>query len=594
MLTKHQSSETEIFSSWITQFAKHLEQKDAQSITSLFLPDGWLRDFLVFQWDLRTLHGHEQILAYLLLNLQNPNDTTNKTSNPVSNFAVASDEYFKPSPGRLPGSISGGFTFSTLIANGKGMVTLLEDPVSRQSDHETSEWKATTVFVTLDSLKGHEEPGALRDIYLRNPTWSESREARLKTTSKETEVLIIGAGQSGLQVAARLQQMRIPTIVVEKDEHVGDVWRRRYSSLMLHTPKSHHNLLYQPFPTNWPDWTPGHRLADWLEQYSVSQDLLVWTKSHIVPPPSYNWETGKWTVTVDKKGEIVTVHPKHLIVATGFLGAPHMPTFDGQEQFQGQILHSDKFSSGAEFAGKHCVVIGTGCSGADIALDLSTRGAASVLLVQRSSTCVQPATTVIEQLYGAYPEGVPVEVSDFKSHATPTKRLFEILSQTRNLYWDREKGLIEGLRKAGMQVDMGPNNAGVLGLVYTRYAGFYIGCGEKIISGQIKIKSGILIEKFTQNSVVFEDGSSVEADVVIFATGYHNMYETLRELLGNEVVEQTPSVPINLIDEEGELAGGYRPTGHPGLWFAPGSFPNSRLCSKYLGIQIQAMKLGYM
>ncbi|KIK51598.1 hypothetical protein GYMLUDRAFT_78103 [Collybiopsis luxurians FD-317 M1] len=592
MLAKPKSSETEIFSSWIAQFAKHLEQKDAQSITSLFLPDGWLRDFLVFQWDLRTLHGHEQILAYLLLNLQNPNDSTNRTTNPVSNFTVASDEHFKPSPGGLPGSISGGFTFSTPIANGKGMVTLVQAPASR--DQEMSEWKATTVFITLDSLKGHEESDVLRDIYLRKPTWTESREARWKKTSEEPEVLIVGAGQSGLQVAARLQQMRIPTIVLEKDEHVGDVWRRRYSSLMLHTPKSHHNLLYQPFPANWPDWTPGHKLADWLEQYPISQDLLVWTKTQVVPSPSYNWETGKWTVTVNKQGELVTIHPRHLIVATGFLGAPYIPTFDGQEQFQGQILHSDKFSSGAEFAGKRCVVIGTGCSGADIALDLSTRGAASVLIVQRSSTCVQPATTVAELLYHAFPEDVPVEVSDFKAHATPTRRLFEILAQMRDLYWDREKGLIEGLRKAGMQVDMGPNNAGVLGLAYTRYAGTDIGCGEKIISGQVKVKSGVLIQKFTHDSVVFEDGSSVEADVVILATGYHNMNETLRELLGNKVVDQTPSIPTTPLDEEGELSAGYRPTGHPGLWFAPGSFPNSRLCSKYLGIQIQAMSLGYM
>ncbi|KIK51610.1 hypothetical protein GYMLUDRAFT_391868 [Collybiopsis luxurians FD-317 M1] len=594
MLAKPQSSEIEIFSSWIAQFAKHLEQKDAQSITSLFLSDGWLRDFLVFQWNLRTLHGHEQILAYLSLNLQNPNITTNKTSNPVSNFTVASDEHFKPSPGGLPGSISGGFTFSTPIANGKGMVTLMPDPAL--TDHETREWKATTVFITLDSLKGHEESGVLRDIYLRKPTWTESRETRWKKTSEDPEVLIIGAGQSGLQVAARLQQMRIPTILVEKDERIGDVWRRRYSSLMLHTPKSHHNLLYQPFPANWPEWTPGHKLADWMEQYAISQDLLVWTKTRVVPPPSYNWETGKWTVTVDKQGEIVTVYPKHLIVATGFLGAPYMPTFNGQEEFQGQILHSNKFSSGAEFAGKRCVVIGTGNSGADIALDLSTRGAASVLIVQRSSTCVQPATTVVEQLYHAYPEDVPVEVSDFKSHATPIKRLFEILSQTRHLYWDREKELIEGLRNTGMQVDMGPNNTGVLGLVYSRYAGVWvdIGCGEKIISGQIQVKSGVLIQKFTNNSVVFEDGSSVEADVVILATGYQNMNESLRALLGNEVVNQTPSVPTTPLDEEGELSAGYRPTGHPGLWFAPGSFPDSRLCSKYLGIQIQAMKLGYL
>ncbi|KAF5381227.1 hypothetical protein D9757_007882 [Collybiopsis confluens] len=585
-MNRLRSSEAEIASSWITQFAEHLSSKDAQAIASLFLPDGWLRDFLVFQWDLRTLHGHDQILGYMSTNLQNPNSTTNQTSYPISDVTLASDEYFKPSAGGFPGSVTAGFTFSTPIANGRGSVTLFQESSgSKVNGH--GEWRASTVFVTLDSLKGHEEEGALKDIYLRNPTWSESRDIKWKQASEDPEVLIIGAGQSGLQIAARFQQMRIPTLVIEKGVRVGDVWRHRYASLILHTPKSHH-------AHNWPEWTPGHKLADWMEQYSINQDLLVWTESQMLPPPVYNHDQGKWTVSISRKGQIVTLHPKHLILATGFLGSPNIPTFSGQDRFQGRVLHSGEFNSGNEFAGKRCVVLGAGNSGADIALDLSTRGAASVLMVQRSSTCIQPATTVMPGLKRAWPEDVPVEVSDFRSYAIPMRRLLEILAATRHLSWDQEKDLIEGLQKAGLNVNMGINGAGVLSLVYTRYAGTDIGCGERIISGHIKVKSGVSIQELSETSVIFDDGSTVEADVVILATGYRNMIESLATFLGKDVLSQTTSLPTTGIDEEGELEAGYKPVGHPGLWFAPGSFPNARMGSKYLGIQIQAMKLGYM
>ncbi|KAF9066696.1 FAD/NAD-P-binding domain-containing protein [Rhodocollybia butyracea] len=575
-----------VVTAWMARFSECLQRRDTQSITSLFFADGWLRDFLVFQWDLRTLHGHDKISTYL---------STNPHKSWPSSFRVASDEYFKPSPGLMPETVTAGFTFLTPIANGRGFVSLA------QSDTD-KEWKASIVFLTLDSLKGHEEIDVAGNLYTgRLPTWSEARGMRWKTAETQPDVLIIGAGQNGLQIAARFRQMQISTLVVERNDRVGDNWRSRYPALMLHTPKEHHTwmyLLYQPFPANWPVWTPGDKLADWLEQYSVSQDLLVWTKSTVVPFPVYNQETRKWTVTVDKAGERVAVHPTHIIVATGTLGEPYMPTFKDQNLFKGQILHSATFPGGSDFSGKRCVVIGTGISGPDIALDLSIRGAHSVTIVQRSSTCVQPGNIVTDQFRAAWPSGIPVEVSDFRFFATPMRRLFEILSSQRKHgeTWEQEKLFIEQLQKAGIKLDLGYNDAGALAVIYTRWGGYWVDVGsvDQIISGNIQVKSGVQIQKFSDTSVTFDDGSTLEADVVIFATGYQGMEENLKTLLGDHTISQTKLLPCGIIDEEGEIPAGYRPTGHPGLWFAPGTFPNSRLQSKYLGIQIQALKLGYM
>lgn len=233
------------------------------------------------------------------------------------------------------------------------------------------------------------------------------------------------------------------------------------------------SVLYQPFPANWPVWTPGDKLADWLEQYAISQDLLVWTRSTIVPPPSYDRETRRWTVSIDKAGQRITIRPKHIVVATGTLGEPYIPTFEGQDLFKGQVLHSGMFSGGSNFAGKRCVVVGTGNSAADIALDLSTQGAQSVTMIQRSSTCVQPGNIVADQLHKAYPSDVPVEVSDFRSFATPLRRRLEILAGGRKHAetWGQEQDFIERLQKAGMQIDLGPDDAGIFSLVGTRFGG---------------------------------------------------------------------------------------------------------------------------
>ncbi|KIK53834.1 hypothetical protein GYMLUDRAFT_264910 [Collybiopsis luxurians FD-317 M1] len=575
------SSQSEVASSWLAQFSTCLQRRDAMGTADLFASDGWLRHFLVFQWDLRTLHGYEKISAYLSSYIQESS---------LTNFELASDQYFKPSPGRKEGDISSGFTFSTPIANGRGSFNLVES---------NGEWKASTVFMMLDSLKGNEELGADEDLYEgRFPTWFEAREKQWECSGKDPEVLIVGAGGNGLQVAARFRQMKIPALVIERKARVGDTWRGRHPTLKLHSPREHHSFLYQPYPENWPLWTPGSKLGDWLEQYAVLQDLLVWTNSNIVSPPSYDRQTKEWTVNIDKSGQLITVHPNHIVVATGIYGKPVVPTYEGQDQFEGQILHAATFPGGSYFAGKRCVVVGTGTSGHDIALDLSTRGAESVTLIQRSSTCVQPGDLVAKQLQGMWPAGVPVEVSDFRRFSTPVKLGFEILAGARKHgeMWEKEKCFMEQLEKAGMNINMGPFEAGVLGVVFSNHHGFWmdVGCAERILSGQIQIKSGIQITRLDKNSITFTDGSTVEADVVIFATGYGSMKEYAKDLLSDDVVSQAKSLPYGVLDEEGELPAGYRPTGHPGLWFASGLFPNARFQSKILGIQIQAIKLGYI
>lgn len=154
---------------------------------------------------------------------------------------------------------------------------------------------------------------------------------------------------------------------------------------------------------------PKDRLADALEAYVKSQDLVVWTSSSVQPKPTYNAESGRWSVTVLKNGTAVQLHPKHIVMATGFAGEPVAPKFLGQEKFEGEVFHSSRRPSVEYFAGKNIVVVGAvspawqnkllplpltltpdsrqGQSAADACHDFVRNGANKVTMVQRSATC---------------------------------------------------------------------------------------------------------------------------------------------------------------------------------------------------------------
>ncbi|KAF9058670.1 hypothetical protein BDP27DRAFT_1386030 [Rhodocollybia butyracea] len=512
---------TQIASAWLTKFSHSLEQQDAASCASLFHSHGWLRDYL----------------------------NANIKSTTISGLEVTSDGSFKPSPGEMPESgIFLVLRFSTAIASGRGIFTVEG---------------RLRFFISLDSLKGHEPRGPEEGVYHGTATyWSEVREERRRTIEGEP---VVGAGQNGLQVAARFKQMGIPTLVIEKNERIGDHWRRRYPCLTLHTPKLHHSLLYQPYPDTWPRFTPRDKVADWLEQYAISQDIVVWTKSQPLPVPSYDSETKRWTVSIDRNGKSVTIHPKHIVLAT--------------DVFKGQIFHSESYSGGPQFAGKRVVIVGTGNSGADIALDLHMREAQAVTILQRSTTVVQSANTLVEMLDHLWDPNLPVEVGDYRNVATPYRLLKEILISRKDHFWDKDRDILDGLAKAGMNVNI--DGGGILTLVHERLGGMDIGTAEHVASGKIKVKSEV-------NAVILSDGSVLEADVVLFATGYRHMQSIMRRIFG-ETIDQAG--PAGGMDEEGEMRGAYKPTGHPGLWYALGDF--SELAFWVQAIQLQALELGY-
>ena len=236
-------------------------------------------------------------------------------------------------------------------------------------------------------------------------------------------------------------------------------------------------MLYQPYPKNWPIYTPRDKLADWLEQYVGSQDLIVWTNSRFLPVPSYDFNAKRWTIVVDKNGTHVTLHPAHIILATGSLGRPLIPEVLDKHLFRGISLHANEYPGGRSFAGKHVVVIGAGNTSADICQDLSFHGA-HVTMAQRSSTCVVSSNAILEFLLHLWPEGVSTETSDFKFAALPLLLLKKLAVEGGEQFWAREAEMHKGLEKAGLKLNKGIDGSGQYPLLLERLG------GEKLIESQ--------------------------------------------------------------------------------------------------------------
>lgn len=235
-----------IATEWLSSFANFAEQGDINGILSL-IPDSqftsndahdnhsdtdfaiYWRDMLALTWDFRTFEGTPKIKQFLVDRLSKP-----KT---ISNIQLQNgSQFIKPYPDLAWIQLS--FSFETQFGLGSGIVRLI--PISTGAGPNSNDnavvWKAHSIFTNLDDLKGFPEKiGALRNAQPNHGKWEAERE-KARIVEKDPTVLIIGAGHSGLVVAARLKALDIPALVIEKNERVGDNWRTRYEALCLHDP----------------------------------------------------------------------------------------------------------------------------------------------------------------------------------------------------------------------------------------------------------------------------------------------------------------------------------------------------------------------
>ncbi|MTD55535.1 NAD(P)/FAD-dependent oxidoreductase [Amycolatopsis pithecellobii] len=572
-------SSVEIARSWLERFATAIARRDADALRPLFATDSYWRDRLAFTWDLRTLHGIDRIADMIGSVLPSVDAAQFELDDAAVDLVSNGDD------GQW---LQASFRFTTSVGPCRGMLRLI--------DVETAP-VAWVVYTSLEGLDTATEPiGEHRPMGAehgdRRPldNWADRRRAQVEFRAADPAVVVLGAGQGGLSVAARLKMLGVPTLIVERNPRVGDSWRNRYHSLVLHDPVYTNHLPYLPFPESWPVFTPKDKLADWFETYVSVLELNVWTGSEITRA-QFDEKNERWSLDVRRQdGSVRTVAPRHVVLATGVSGRPRVPEHPGEGVFHGEIKHSSKVTGNEDVAGRPVLVVGAGNSGLEIAHDMWERGA-EVTVVQRSSTHVSNGKNLADILFaGLYEEGAPpTEEADFLANSLPLEVAFDL--QDRVLMpavYALDADMHAGLEKAGFAW----NRTGVHELFHRRGGGYYIdvGASRLIIDGRIKIKSGVEIAEFDAAGVQYTDGTHQAADLVVYATGYENMRETARELFGDGVADRCR--PVWGLDGEGELSGVWRRSGFDGLWFMGGNLSLARAFSKALALQIRAIEDG--
>jgi putative flavoprotein involved in K+ transport len=569
--------------SWLSQFEGALKNPD--DLEALFHGESYWRDVLALSWNIQTVNGADAILKEL--------KALSRGAAP-KNFKIDPD---RAAPRRVTragtNAIETMFRFETADGRGNGILRLTPDAA------DGNRLKAWTLLTTLEELKGFEEPlgttrprGNAHSRDFRGPNWLDQRKTSAAYVDRDPVVLVVGGGQAGLSIAARLKQLNIDTLIVDRWSRIGDNWRKRYHALTLHNQVQVNHLPYMPFPPNWPTHIPKDNLANWFETYVDAMELNFWTATEF-ESGTYDEVKGRWNVVLHQgEGSARTMRPRHVVMATGVSGIPNLPDIPSLKNFAGQVLHSSGYDDGENWKGKRALVIGTGNSGHDIAQDLHSSGA-EVTLVQRSSTLITNIEPSAQLAYSAYNEGT-LDDNDLIATSMPLTlaRRSHVLLTEQSKMFDRE--LLDGLERAGFNLDFGEGGTGWQFKYLTRGGGYYfnVGCSDLVVSGAIRLAQFSDIDSFVADGARLKNGETMKADLIVLATGYRPQEELVRKLFGDTIAARVG--PIWGFGDGQELRNMYTRTGQPGLWFIAGSLAQCRINSKYLSLQIKAIEEGLL
>ncbi|KAF9257937.1 FAD/NAD(P)-binding domain-containing protein [Marasmius fiardii PR-910] len=608
---------TQIAEEWIKAFSSALS---SGSTTDLFIEGSYWRDIVALTSDIRTFKGvANQIKPFL--------EARSRLIVADSLKLIHDHDLKKPGIAEVFPDLAFlqfGFTFKVSYGgSGTGIVRLVYTGEEKEG---VKGWKVFTIFTCLDQLDSSvEKVAANRPTEPIVEPWDEVRRKQVEFEDKDPDVLIIGAGQTGLEVAARLKQLDVDALVIDKNPRIGDNWRNRYDSLALHDTIWYDNPPYLSFPSSWPVYCSAGKLANFLESYAETLELAVWTGTEVVGNAEWDEKGKTWTVQLNRGGKKRTVKVKHIVFGTGFGGGvPNLPKIPGAENFKGKIYHSSEFKSARNHKGEKALVVGACNSGHDIAQDFVRQGI-DVTMYQRSSTYVISAAAIAMLLGGTFNENTinHLDWAD-RSNASIPYPVIKVIQQrvVPALMGSVDKDIVTRLEKVGFKCNSGPDGAGVFPLLFEKAGGYYIGSrpfflllffvsltplgpptqldtggSEDIVTGKIKLISGAGggIKRFNDSGdgVVFEDGSELKGlGVVVFATGFADAAESLSPVLGPTHTSKLHK--IWGLDEEGELNSVWRESGVEGVWVGIGNLAMCRYFSGVLALEIKGRLVGVL
>ena len=564
-------------SQWVAAFDAALNRRDAQAAADLFASDGHWRDLVALCGTITTVSGREPIARSL-----------------SSCLAQSAPTALQVDQGRTPprwvqragrNVLEALIEFRTAAGTASGALRAVADPDGPGGI------KAWVLLTALQALHGDDRRALSRDKALDSSrefggeNWLDRRIRSRDYADHDPDVLIIGAGQAGLSIAARLSADGVDTLVIDREARIGDNWRNRYHSLTLHNEVHVNHLPFMPFPPTWPTFIPKDKLGNWFEAYADSLELNCWTRTELTAG-SWDEATRRWSVELKREdGSVRTMRPKHLVFACGVSAIPKTPEAPGLANFAGTVMHSGAYTDGRAWRGKRALVLGTGNSAHDVAQDLHSHGV-QVSMIQRSPTHVVSLRQA-QRVYALYTEGMPIDDSDLLATALPYPALIDAYKVFTELSRQVDQPLLDRLAARGFRLTAGEDNTGFQMMYLRRGGGYYfnVGCSDLIADGEVGLIQYQDIDQFVPEGVRMKDGTVMKADLLVTATGYYNPQEVVRRALGESVANRVGEVWG--VDYDGEVRNMWRPTGQPGLWFTAGSLAQCRIYSRYLALQIR-------
>ncbi|GAB7357353.1 hypothetical protein MBLNU459_g8301t1 [Dothideomycetes sp. NU459] len=565
-------------------FNAALVADDSETLKSCFFAEqSFWKDELALTYHLRTFTSPDAVTASLL--------ETKNLRGLSGGFEIAGEAQSVPATPVLQ-FIDCGLAFRTSLpaATCSGRMLLLPVKDEKQTgNHEPVAWKIWILSTRLENLDIHPE-----DESLLNSPGRQSDDL----PTLETDVFIVGGGNAAVALAARLKAMSVDSIMVDRNAHVGDNWALRYDCMKFHLPTAFCDLPYMSYSKEQqsPYLLTKDDLAEQVRRFVAAFNLNVINSAEIINTTQI--QDKRWQIEFRTPTGRRTVIAKQIVQATGFGSQkPYLPPIADQELYNGVSVHSAQYKNPMELKSQSVssvLVIGSANTAFDVLEDCQAAGL-HVTMIARSPTYIMTLEHVCDKRgLGAYDSGV--EATDRFVLTLPTivdsqfgKGLFTHLASL-------EPDRYSALAGTGFQVyDSRHPDAALMHNLIERGGGHYVDTGATalLVEGKAGFKCGAEPVAYTSTGLRLSDGTTVDADAVIWCTGFadKDARETAADIFKTPLhVDATWGV-----DKEGEIRGMWKRHLHvDNYWVMGGYTQQHRWYSRALALQIKAALEGIL
>mmetsp|Transcript_50332 Transcript_50332/g.107831 ORF Transcript_50332/g.107831 Transcript_50332/m.107831 type:complete len:538 (-) Transcript_50332:220-1833(-) len=342
---------------------------------------------------------------------------------------------------------------------------------------------------------------------------------------------VLGAGVAGMQVAAQLSHAGFECVLFEKADEVGGVWRQNYADFGLQVPKELYEFPGFPFPAEYGSFPKGPQVQEYLRTFAQAKGIYAMTRLRtavLAMTPRPEGSRG-WRLRFQTEGkEACEEDFDFVIVATGMYGTPLVPRVPGMEDFCGVTMHAEKFHDKRMAVGRKVIVVGGGKSAIDCAVAAAKVAECSTLLFREVHWPVpRYLLDLVPFKWGTYSRFGHATLPMHWDVGSVGRCLHRLAGPLKWLWWR----IVELMFR--FQFRLSGDFVPTTRLDHDVFTGGQILSYEfrdMLEAGKVSAQKGA-IARFTETGVVLADGSEMQADMVVFGTGFTKSYAYLDSCL---------------------------------------------------------------